>query len=88
MSTAPKKAFLPKHVMRGLQKWHEAAKNRLKRKVMETYQNQRLARLAITPLDEQYFLQPGNVRGELLAITNSHPTSSPMNSIMEEGAMR
>ena len=53
----PKKAFLPKHVMRSLHKWHEDAKTRLKLKVMETYQNQRLARLAITPLNEQYFLR-------------------------------
>ena len=85
----PKKAFLPKCVTRGLFKWHTDAKTRLKIKVLETYQNQRLARLSITPLDEQYFLRtnsPISPGGGLLALTNGHhPTSSPMNIIMEEG---
>lgn len=90
MSTMPKKAFLPKRVTRGLLKWHAEAKTRLKIKVLETYQNQRLARLSITPLDEQYFLRTNSPvsPGGVLAITNGHhghPTSSPMNINMEEG---
>jgi hypothetical protein len=84
MSTMPKKAFLPKQVMRGLQRWHEDARHRLKIKVMEQYQTQRLARKTVTPLDEQYFLRQSDVPG-MLAITDGHPNSSPMNVIMEEG---
>lgn len=80
----PKKAFLPKQVMRGLQRWHEDARHRLKIKTMEKYQTQRLARKAITPLDDQYFLRQSDVPG-VLAITDGHTNSTPMNIIMEEG---
>ncbi|KAG0618519.1 hypothetical protein M758_4G070600 [Ceratodon purpureus] len=91
MSTMPKKAFLPKSVERGLRRWHEDAKRRLKHKVLEKYQNQRLARRregVITPLDEQYFMQGAN-NESVLAITDGRHSgrSTPMTLIMEEGTL-
>lgn len=44
MSTMPKKVFLPKNVERGLRRWHVDAQRRLKLKVLEKYQAERLAR--------------------------------------------
>ena len=87
----PKKAFLPKSVERGLRRWHEDAKRRLKHKVLEKYQNQRLARRregVITPLDEQYFMQGAN-NESVLAITDGRHSgrSTPMTLIMEEGTL-
>jgi hypothetical protein len=94
MSTMPKAAFLPKNVERGLRRWHVDAQRRLKLKVLEKYQAERLARRRegadVTPLDERYFLKGSNNDStSVLAITDAIHSgrSTPMTLIMEEGSL-